>query len=472
MTASDSEKKLLAQIREALSEKISLPAHTPVLVAVSGGQDSMVLLHLLRKLDIPIVVASFDHGTRAGASTEDTAFVQAFCEEEQIPFRGGRASLETEADLSGKNYEALARKKRYEFLLDTARQEKIAFIATGHHLDDQVETICLGALGLASSFGALGMDWSRPLEELQLIRPMLHSKKEEIDRYAREAAVPWREDSSNPSPDYRRNRLRLELLPLLQSYGQHCKSHLADLAEMRREQIRYLDEQGAAWLEACSLDNDSSDMLLTLDHERFSQGHPVLCLHGLRVLIQRLAISLSREGLERLRLMLSDESSGGTHDLAQGIRFYKKHNKTSFFRPVPETSPLLLEVLLPVPGEIRCESCLVKCSLLTAPLPEDLDMVAAAEEGVFYFDWQAIQPPLHFRTVRPGETMSLPGGTGKKEIRRFLAEAAMPPEKRRTALVLCDAENNLLLSTGQRSGIALVTKDTQDILEVVLGWNC
>lgn len=465
---SDVEKKLLTQVREALEIKITLPSQAPVLVAVSGGQDSMVLLHLLRRLGIPLVAASFDHGTRAGASTQDLSFVQAFCKEQQIPFRGGRSSLEKEVTSSGKNFEALARKKRYEFLLQAAHHEKIAFIATGHHLDDQVETICLGALGLASSFGALGMEYKRPLEELQLIRPMLHCKKEDIDHYAREAAVPWREDSSNPSTQYLRNRLRQELLPLLQSYGDHSKSHLAELAEMRREQIRYLDEQGAAWLEACSLDNDDPQMLLILDHEGFSEGHPVLCHHALRALIQRLKISLSQEGMERLREILADEEKGGTHDLAQGIRMYKSRNTTCFFREALDTPPPTLHELLPVPGEIRCGGYLVKSTVLPAPLSETLDMTAAAEEGLFYFDWQAITPPLHFRTVRPGESMTLPGGTGSKEIRRFLAEAGVLPEKRRAALILCDAENNLLLSTGQRSGTALVTQDTTELLEVRL----
>ncbi len=210
----------------ALLQKFRAPVAQKILVAVSGGLDSMVLLHALKRFSAmrrwKLTVAHFNHHLRGRASDADEAFVRKTAAAMELPFIAGGADVKKFATESKISIEMAARKLRHEFFARAARERKINMVALAHHADDQVELFFLRLLRGAGG-GLGGMKWRSPSPsdgKISLVRPLLDFSKAELEEFARENKIRYREDATNSSPDYLRNRVRHELLPLLRGHYQ------------------------------------------------------------------------------------------------------------------------------------------------------------------------------------------------------------------------------------------------------------
>lgn len=195
-----------------------------ILVAVSGGVDSMVLLEVLHELAAAhhwqLSLAHYNHQLRGRASQEDERFVKRAAGRLGLPFQAGRGDVQAFAEAQGISVEMAARQMRHEFLAQTARHLKCPAVALAHHADDQVELFFLRFLRGAGGEGLAGMKWSAPSpinQSVRLVRPLLEAGKAELFEFAREKKVRFREDATNDSRDMLRNRLRKEVLPLLRA---------------------------------------------------------------------------------------------------------------------------------------------------------------------------------------------------------------------------------------------------------------
>jgi tRNA(Ile)-lysidine synthase len=193
-----------------------------ILVAVSGGVDSMILFHVLHELSREnqwhLTVAHLNHQLRGRSSDADERLVARAAKKFGVPMITGCADVKKIAHTGRLSLEMAARKARHEFLARTAAQLKISCIALAHHADDQVELFFLRLLRGSGSEGLAGMKWrsSSPANPaIQLTRPLLGQSKESLHDYAREKKIRFREDASNESLDIQRNLIRCELLPLL-----------------------------------------------------------------------------------------------------------------------------------------------------------------------------------------------------------------------------------------------------------------
>lgn len=465
MSTSPVEFKLMQLMGDALEETGALTSQGPLLVAVSGGQDSMVLLHVLHRLEVPIMAAHFDHGTRAGESALDAQLVEDFCRKEAILFCIARKSLENDARRTGENFEALARRKRYAYLTDTARREGCEVIVTGHHLDDQVETILLGSLGLTSGFGSSGMEPASRKDGFLLVRPMLHIRKEEIDAYARSAGVPWREDSSNPDQRYMRNRVRNTLLPVIDSLGDHCKTQLAERAALQREMQHYLDEEGGRILKQCGRAGRERGILLYIDHEKLCSHPPLLVRHALRILARILKVVFDRSDINRIHHLLMESKPGKEYDLVDSLILYKRGKECMIFRDIQDWEDDW--PLVPTPGEMIHSHFSIETSH-----PGSLDVALQIEQdalrSVFYFSNPEIEYPLSLRLWDSVARMIPFGSSKEKSINKLLAERAIPPTLRRLeCIIVDDSGQKLLLTSGHRGNVAKLTEhNTSSILQI------
>lgn len=219
-----------ADVERFIAREALLVPRQPVWVAVSGGVDSMVLLHVLRSLGHPCNVVHVDHGLRGEASAGDRAFVEAYCSAQNIPCRSYRVDVAAHAEAHGGSVQMAGRALRYALFQELVR-EGPHVLALGHHADDAVETLLLHVL---RGTGALG--WaSIPPKSGPFVRPLLGVDRAAIADYARARAVPFREDASNTDPKYLRNRVRAELLPFMEALRPGARLTLSRSLGMLRE---------------------------------------------------------------------------------------------------------------------------------------------------------------------------------------------------------------------------------------------
>ena len=217
-------KTLLESVRDSVGARKLFRAGERILVAVSGGADSVVLLAVLQELagahGWKLFVAHFNHQLRGRASDGDERFVKQAAAKLGLPFQAGRGGVQAFAKEQGISIEMAARQLRHDFLAQTARRLSCSVIALAHHADDQVELFFLRLLRGAGGEGLAGMKWSSPSpvsRSVRLARPLLEVSKAELLEFAHANKIRFREDATNQSRDILRNRVRHELLPLLRA---------------------------------------------------------------------------------------------------------------------------------------------------------------------------------------------------------------------------------------------------------------
>ena len=253
-------RRIPLQIRRALELALRQPGARPffsggVLVAVSGGLDSICLLDALQALPLPLplTVAHFDHGLRGEASRADAGYVSGVAHARGLPCLGGQAeALAEAARATGESIEMAARTARYAFLARAAVAVGAGVIALAHHADDQAETVLLNLLRGTGVRGLSGMSALSPLAgraDVLLWRPLLRVPRADLEVYASERGLEFRQDASNSDAHMLRNRIRHDLLPRLESYTPGARKVLARMAENLAGEAEVVEAAGASALD-------------------------------------------------------------------------------------------------------------------------------------------------------------------------------------------------------------------------------
>ena len=222
---------MLASVRDYIKEHELIQLGQSVLVGVSGGLDSMVLLNVLRDLACEVHIAHVNYQLRGEESDGDEAFVRSYAAEKFIPIHVKHADSGLKASEGEHSFQEVARELRYTFFREVAEQHGIEHIAVAHHQDDQAETVLLKLVKGSGMEGVAGMKPKRmlaPGSGLHLIRPLLNQSRDAIVVYAKANGISWREDASNKSDAYKRNVMRNRVLPLLKEhFGESVTANLA-----------------------------------------------------------------------------------------------------------------------------------------------------------------------------------------------------------------------------------------------------
>lgn len=446
-----------------------------LLVSVSGGTDSVALLHLLHRLGgvagLHLTVVHLDHCLRGEASRADRRWVQKLAGRLQLPFISGCREVEPVVKAGGYSLEEAARMVRYDFFREVSRETGIGILALGHQADDQAETVLLRLLRGGRPAALAGMRPSRQAGELTLIRPLLSFWRDELVGFLHEIGEGCREDLTNRDSRFLRNRVRHQLLPLLESeYSPRCRELLAELAERERERDDYL--RGRLKIRCRELLRETGEGT-ALDCCLFREAAALEQGEVLRFLLARAGITTPHRRHFSALKRLADGQSGRSLDLPGSVSAYRE-GELMFIDPRRETEESFLPRTLKVPGEIIIEEISARIRARILPVPpggetgaKELAAVAEAEgRRREYLDRDRVVLPLTVRSRQPGDRYRPLGMEGRKPVKKILAEARVPLARRGLIPVVEDQKRIVWLAVHRPNHCCRVRPDTREVIEL------
>ena len=404
-----------------------------LLVAVSGGPDSMALLSLLDCLrpewSLTLTAVHCNYGLRGPESEDDQAFVTARCRELNIPLHVRRLHLQERSKQS--SLQAVARHLRYQAFSEIAKQCKADRIVLGHTADDQVETILLWLLRGTGLTGLAGMPADR---DGWIVRPLCETGRQDILGYLQNSGLPFRNDSSNTKPIYLRNRIRHELVPVLNRLAPASLGALRRFANICREDDRYLDQQAAA-LFSVALTWESEGGW-TLDRTHLLTFPYSLQRRGIRNVIRQSLNQPYAPGLPAVDRILQIAANGkvGSRINVRGGHVIITDRHLQF---VPHDQPLMapdgdqsvrLRHDMGVPGSLLWPGTGQR---LHVELQACRDTPAQPERDRIVVDAASISQPLMVRNWAPGDRFQPCGMEGhSKKLQDFFTDLKIPKSVR------------------------------------------
>ena len=435
-----------------------------MVVAVSGGADSVALLDILHRLAeerLHLVVAHLNHCLRGNASDGDEEFVSGLAQRYGLPFASRRVDVAALARDARLSLEDAGRRARYDFFADTAQTHGATGIALAHHLDDQAETVLIRLLRGAGGSGLSAMASS---SQGMLKRPLLKIPRAELEQYLKERGLNFRNDSSNADTAILRNSIRHELIPFLRKYNPRVSERLAATAEILASDEELLEQLTESAFARLARSDAEATAALSLDIEPLSKEP-----RGLRLRLYRRALLELRGDLNHIALthleaidrLITSDRPNARLKLPGGCCVARSYGRVSF--AAQELSPeaawqLVIEgegsYRLPAGGTMLVQR---------VPRPARLD---PGSRRVAYLDPEQSPFPWLARSFAPGDRFTPLGMSGAQKVKELFINEKVPLKERRSIPILV-SRGRIVWVAGLRTGAqARVTASTGVVLRV------
>ena len=436
-----------------------------IVVAVSGGSDSVCLLHSLtqlrQELSLNITAAHLDHMIRGQESCADANAVIELCKVLGVPCESAQIDVpEYKKEHSISSMEDAARMVRYNVLKEVADRHD-AVVATGHNADDNVETILMHIIRGCGPAGLTGLKTKSSVPtssgHVIVIRPLLKVSKSEINAYCQEWNLPVRQDSTNNDIEYTRNRIRKELIPLLETYNPNIKDSLLRLAESAGEQQSFIEERS----KKLDLMLEETDDGILIDRDRFGQLQDFEKKQLLTKAIDNLLghhQDIEKKHLDDM-VELEKGGSGRKIDLPNGLEWWieyktlrlSKQADTETFS-VFSSTPLTLAGRTVYPGGI-----------IDAQVCDFRDIEISEDNDHAYIDASLLSNP-YVRSRLPGDAFTPFGSGSKIKVARFLMNRHVSKSDREQTFLLCDGDDIVWVIGHRIDDRFKVTDETASVL--------
>ena len=458
------------EMQRFISQHTLIEDGETVLVAVSGGADSLALLyglHSLRTLlNCYLHVVHLNHGLRQD-SDSDAEFVCQHTQKLGLPYTCQTVDLHRLNKQWKLSIEAAGRKARYDFFDTVCEQTGATKVTLGHHQNDTVETILMNLIRGVGSSGLKGIE---PIRDGKFIRPLLMCSRTDIETYLASIDVVPRLDSTNTDLRFLRNRIRHELIPFLeQKYNPNIKTGLKRTAEILGAESAYLDELTHKAYDTCKL-SFSQSKGITLDRTHFLKNHTVLQRRILRHSISELVGQVNDFTYDHCNAIfniITGDKPNVEIKLQNGLRFRRAYQQLILETATTET--VEFNYILNVPGKTYIHELDVEIDTAVYDMPQGC--VTSIPDGIneAMFDYNAIQLPLNVRNRIEGDRFQPYGMEGTKKLKDYFIDVKIPL-KERDQIPLVVSENDIMWIIGfTTSERYKIQRHTQRVLHLYYG---
>ncbi|WP_224995622.1 tRNA lysidine(34) synthetase TilS [Cesiribacter sp. SM1] len=436
-----------------IKEQALFALNHKILLAVSGGLDSVVMAHLFSQSPYSFAIAHVNFGLRGAESEEDARFVESLAQQLDVSFYTTRLNAAETAQSAGVSIQMAARDLRYQWFDELCQQLNFDWVATAHHMSDQAETLLLNLSRGTGIAGLHGISAKRG----KIVRPLLFATRRDLAAYAQQHGISWREDSSNNSLKYRRNKIRQQVMPVLKELNPRVEWAMQETAQRLRAAEGLL----------LQLVNNLRPLLL---EER--EGHFYLNLPRLlqetepQYLLGELLTPFGGSWQEAGNILQTWQNPLGT---SSGKRFSTATHRLGIDRqqliisPVNSPDPAPTTVLVPTDSQVSAGSNILQTRRITAK-----GYVIDPDPAVAALDFHKLQFPLQLRPPQTGDWFRPLGMKGKKKLSDFMIDHKIPVNlKEEVQLVVSGAD--IVWVAGYRPDDRFkITPQTQEVFEIRL----
>ncbi len=457
------------QVKRTIERYHLLDRDDRLVVGVSGGVDSMVLLHLLdayrQELNLFLIVAHVNHGLRPEESEKEAGLVRQVCNQLGLPFEYGQFDVRKFRKIRGMSLQEAGREVRFRFFRGMLSKYSATKLALGHHADDQVETVLLRWIRGTGLRGLRGM---LPVREGWVIRPLLESWKHEIESFARDQGIPFLADSSNLKPAYLRNRIRLKLIPFIEKEFQpNFRSVMMRTSARLREEDGFIEGEAEEAFRRLVVQREAH---LSFSWGQFQLLHRALQWRVLEKAIRRMdrdeAVPEEEAwpAIDAVYRRMTGSGPSFRQAFPGGMLLERRYDQVALTRGSSrEVPPFEIELIFPGQTVIREIGKTVKVEEMDVPSgtgrPEGSPDVA-------YLDSQQLRMPLKIRSFRPGDRFHPLGMKGTQKIKQFFIDHKIPRFERPMIPLLLSGEEIVWVVGYRMDDRVKVTDSTKKVVKV------
>ena len=457
---------LLKKVQYTLTAHSMLQPGDRVILAVSGGPDSVALCHILQQLRqtyrVELLMAHVHHGIRGNEADQDAAFVQDLAHQLRLPIVVQRVNVHAWRKKHGGSLQMAARELRYQCLHQIMAHEGASKLALGHNADDQAEEIMLRIFRGAGQRGLTGM----PLHSHNgVIRPLLECHRHEIMSYLENRNLAFRQDESNLKPWCQRNLLRLEFLPRLQqNFNSNLNATLLRTSNIFREEEEFWESLVGEWLDQYA--DECEDGGRRLPITPLLETHPAMQKRLLRKMVEKVKGNLRRFGYHHTEILLQlcrSAAANSRIDLPGEVEAEKNYNWLTIrlARQIPED----FYYELAGPGSYPLPPLDHRLVLEYGSV--DLASGFGRRSNEVLVDLDRVSFPLVLRSSRAGDRFRPLGLGGGKKLKKFFIDAKIPRSQRRRVPILCSGERIIWVVGLRLDNRVKITEKTTRLLRVL-----
>jgi tRNA(Ile)-lysidine synthase len=454
---------MIKKVKQTIEKYNLLGRGDRVVVALSGGPDSTALLVILtqiaEEIGFNLIAAHINHGLRAEESDEDEKYSRELSEKMGVDFVAHK--IDKTGVEKGVSPEDYYRRQRYSFLNKVAKEHRAQKIALGHNLHDQAETVLLNLL---RGSGLEGLKGILPMRDGKFIRPLIEVSRREIISFLNRAGIQYRQDSSNESKQYLRNKIRRELIPYIkEKFNPKIEENLAQTAEILRSEDEFIRQYVLEAMDSPYLQRKKN--LISLNISYVNKLPQAIRLRFFKALLE--SLNPEKNGfsfihIKSLEKLAQGKGSGKRISLPSGIETRREYDNLVLERKKDCAKRIEYEYTMKIPGSINIKERNATVHLQT----KNRDYIDLGSENKAYMDLDKIRLPLILRNRRDGDWFQPLGMKGRKKIKTFFIDRKIPRNERGEIMLIADQISVVWIEKMHLNDRVKITKETKNVLEL------